>query len=169
MPPNQQFLFAPEKPLVKRLGNKFFRKIPKHAGDYKMRDAQNSIVYVGDRDGFTLVELLVVIAIIGILAALLLPAISQSKIRAQSVACLNNVKELQLCFHLYTSDNNDSLPPNNFVYDNSIGQPFPGNQLPGAPTSLPLTRIRPAYRTACSFNTTIRLRFTIAPPTAQRS
>ena len=47
MPAGQQFLFAPEKPLVQRLGRKFFRKLPAQAGVYKMRDAQNHIVYVG--------------------------------------------------------------------------------------------------------------------------
>lgn len=47
MPSGQQFLFAPEQPLVQRLGKKFFRKIPRHAGVYKMRDAQDNIVYVG--------------------------------------------------------------------------------------------------------------------------
>jgi predicted GIY-YIG superfamily endonuclease len=47
MPSGQQFLFAPEKPLVKRLGKKFFKKIPKHAGVYKMRDAHDNVVYVG--------------------------------------------------------------------------------------------------------------------------
>ena len=66
---------------------------------------------------FTLIELLVVIAIIGILAALLLPALARSKMSAQSVECLNNLKQLEICMHLYGSDNNDSLPPNNFVYD----------------------------------------------------
>lgn len=47
VPARQQFLFAPEKPLVQRLGQKFFRKLPKQAGVYKMRDAQDHIVYVG--------------------------------------------------------------------------------------------------------------------------
>lgn len=47
MASGQQFLFAPEKPLVKRLGRKFFRNLPKHAGVYKMRDARDNIVYVG--------------------------------------------------------------------------------------------------------------------------
>jgi predicted GIY-YIG superfamily endonuclease len=47
MPTGQQFLFAPEKPLVQRLGKKFFRKLPRKAGVYKMRDAQDNIVYVG--------------------------------------------------------------------------------------------------------------------------
>jgi prepilin-type N-terminal cleavage/methylation domain-containing protein/prepilin-type processing-associated H-X9-DG protein len=74
--------------------------------------------------GFTLIELLVVIAIIGILAALLSPAFSKSKMTAQSVECLGNLKQLQLCFHLYAGDNNDSLPPNNFVYDITSDQPM---------------------------------------------
>jgi prepilin-type processing-associated H-X9-DG protein len=37
--------------------------------------------------------------------------------QAQSIACLNNLKQLQTCWHLYATDNADTLPPNNFVYD----------------------------------------------------
>jgi len=76
------------------------------------------------RTAFTLVELLVVMAIIAILTALLLPSLSRTRVVAQSASCQNNLKQLQLCYHFYALDNDDCLPPNNFVYDIMTQQPI---------------------------------------------
>jgi prepilin-type N-terminal cleavage/methylation domain-containing protein len=75
----------------------------------------------GNDGGFTLIELLVVIAIIAILAAMLLPALARSKQQANSINCINNLKELTVADHLYASDNRDAIPPNSNPADDTSG------------------------------------------------
>jgi prepilin-type N-terminal cleavage/methylation domain-containing protein len=75
------------------------------------------------RSAFTLIELLVVIAIIGVLSAILLPAVSRAKDSSRRIACVNNLRQVNLAIRLYAEDFADSFPilPNPNPYPNGVG------------------------------------------------
>jgi prepilin-type N-terminal cleavage/methylation domain-containing protein/prepilin-type processing-associated H-X9-DG protein len=72
---------------------------------------------IGLRTAFTLIELLVVIAMIGVLAALLLPALGRAKAAAHRTSCLNRLKQWNMALTLYAYDNEDSTPRESFIDD----------------------------------------------------
>ena len=76
---------------------------------------------------FTLIELLVVIAVIGILAALLLPALSRAKIQAKRVVCLNNLKQIGVAFKGWANDHDSKYP---WKVDKSMGGGKPDGLTP---------------------------------------
>jgi len=67
--------------------------------------------------GFTLVELLVVMAVIAILAAMLLPVLSQARVQARSVSCVSNLRQLATASLMYAQDYDEALPGVFMRYD----------------------------------------------------
>src|SRR5687768_1487182 len=79
------------------------------------RTMAKAFPYRRTNKGFTLIELMAVIFIMAVLSAILLPALNKGKTRSQALACLNNLRQLQMSWQYFPDDNNGELPANDYV------------------------------------------------------
>ncbi|MGD0812405.1 MAG: type II secretion system protein [Verrucomicrobiota bacterium] len=98
-----------------------------------MKPLENSrLSGTNSRRAFTLIELLVAIAVIGILGALMFPALARSKEKANRVACMNNQKQLALAWQMYADQSGGNLASNDWVFrSGSVVESPPGSWVTG--------------------------------------
>ena len=102
----------------------FPSKATRIGSDSRRLDGERRAVRASN--AFTLLELLLVIAIIGLLAGLMMPAVSLAKNRVWRASDLNNLRQMEVACHLVTTDNNDVMPTANWLSLDQVGNPPQG-------------------------------------------